>query len=126
MPQTNELTMVLVTRSDLILSKGKLAAQCSHATAECILKAKRIAPKILEKYRTNGARKIVCSASNLDNLKRIFGEANEAGLICYMVKDAGHTEIPSGTVTVVGIGPGPRSTIAVSYTHLTLPTILLV
>ena len=104
MPQTNELTMVLVTRSDLILSKGKLAAQCSHATAECILKAKRIAPKILEKYRTNGARKIVCSASNLDNLKRIFGEANEAGLICYMVKDAG----------------------PVSYTHLTLPTMLWV
>ena len=111
MPQTNELTMVLVTRSDLTLSKGKLAAQCSHATAECILKAKRITPKILEKYRANGARKIVCSASNLESLKRIFGEANEVGLICYMVKDAGHTEIPSGTVTVVGIGPGPRSTI---------------
>ena len=111
MPLTDELTMVLVTRSDLTMSKGKLAAQCSHATAECILKAKRIAPKTLEKYRTNGARKIVCSASNLENLKRIFGEANDSGLICYMVKDAGHTEILSGTVTVVGIGPGPRSTI---------------
>jgi peptidyl-tRNA hydrolase, PTH2 family len=111
LPQTDELTMVLVTRSDLTMSKGKLAAQCSHATAECVLKAKRIAPKTLEKYRTKGARKIVCSASNLENLKRIFGEANEAGLICYMVKDAGHTEIPSGTVTVVGIGPGPRSSI---------------
>ena len=86
MSQTNELTMVLVTRSDLTLSKGKLAAQCSHATAECILKAKRVAPKILEKYRSNGARKIVCSASNVDNLKRIFGEANEAGLIWLFVR----------------------------------------
>ena len=55
--------------------------------------------------------RLFVAASNLENLKRIFGEANEAGLICYMVKDAGHTEIPSGTVTVVGIGPGPRSTI---------------
>ena len=111
MPQTDELTMVLVTRSDLNLSKGKLAAQCSHATAECILKAKRTAPKTLERYLAKGARKIVCSTSNLDSLKRIFGEANGAGLVSYMVKDAGHTEIPAGTVTVVGIGPGPRSTI---------------
>ena len=111
MPQTDELTMVLVTRSDLNLSKGKLAAQCSHATAECILKVKRTAPKTLERYLAKGARKIVCSTSNLDSLKRIFGEANDAGLVSYMVKDAGHTEIPAGTVTVVGIGPGPRSTI---------------
>ena len=111
MPQTDELTMVLVTRSDLNLSKGKLAAQCSHAAAECILKVRRTAPKTLERYLSKGARKIVCSTSNLDSLKRIFGEANEAGLVSYMVKDAGHTEIPAGTVTVVGIGPGPRSTI---------------
>ncbi|MFQ3343559.1 MAG: peptidyl-tRNA hydrolase Pth2 [Candidatus Poseidoniales archaeon] len=106
-----ETTMILVTRSDLNLSKGKLAAQCSHATAECILKAKRQSPTILEKYLKSGARKIVCSVSSLDSLKRIFGEAKEAGLICHMVTDAGHTEIPSGTVTVVGIGPGIRNSI---------------
>ena len=29
---SDELTMVLVTRKDLKLSKGKLAAQCGHAT----------------------------------------------------------------------------------------------
>ncbi len=106
-----ETTMVLVTRSDLNLSKGKLAAQCSHATAECVLKAKRQSPTILEKYLKSGARKIVCSTSSLDALKRIYGQAKEAGLICYMVNDAGHTEIPAGTTTVVGIGPGMRSSI---------------
>jgi len=31
--------------------------------------------------------------------------------VTYLVSDAGHTEIPAGTVTVVGIGPGPRSSI---------------
>jgi PTH2 family peptidyl-tRNA hydrolase len=32
-------------------------------------------------------------------------------LITHLVKDAGHTEIPSGTITVLGIGPGPRRSI---------------
>ena len=44
---SDELTMVLVTRKDLKLSKGKLAAQCSHAAVECALKAKRIRPNEL-------------------------------------------------------------------------------
>ena len=106
-----ETTMVLVTRNDLNLSSGKLAAQCSHATAECVLKAKRQSPQILDKYLKTGARKIVCTTTNVDALKRIYGEAKDAGLICYMVRDAGHTEIPPGTVTVVGIGPGMRNSI---------------
>ena len=38
----------------------------------------------------------------------ILSRAKKAGLVCYLVKDAGHTEIPPGTETVVGIGPGSR------------------
>ena len=109
--QDDSLTMILVTRKDLKLSKGKLAAQCSHAAVECALKANRECPKVLDSWRENGARKIVVSAPNLDALKRLFGEAQAAGIVCYMVRDAGHTEIPSGTVTVVGLGPGLRDSI---------------
>ena len=36
--------MVLVTRADLKLSKGKLAAQCGHAVMECALRAKKESP----------------------------------------------------------------------------------
>lgn len=111
MARRDEQTMVLVTRRDLKLSAGKLAAQCGHAAVECTLKAKREAPRQLESWRQDGARKIVVSAPSLDALKRLFGEAQAAGIVCYMVKDAGHTEIPAGTVTVVGLGPGPRRAI---------------
>jgi len=107
----SEITMVLVTRSDLKLSRGKLAAQCGHAVAECVLKAKREEPRMLERYMRDGARKIVCETSDLESLRRLFGDARVCGLVCYMVTDAGHTEIPAGTVTVLGIGPGPRSEI---------------
>ena len=105
------LKMVLVTRKDLKLSKGKLAAQCSHAAVECVLKASRESPKALASWRENGARKIVVEAPNIDALKRLFGEAQAEGIVCYMVRDAGHTEIPAGTVTVVGLGPGSRDSI---------------
>tara|TARA_B100001996_G_scaffold226181_1_gene174215 strand:- start:3871 stop:4242 length:372 start_codon:yes stop_codon:yes gene_type:complete len=105
------LTMILVTRKDLKLSRGKLAAQCGHAAVECALKAKRENPKLLDKWRENGARKIVVEAPNLDTLKRLFGAAQAQGIVSYMVSDAGHTEIPVGTVTVVGLGPGPRDVI---------------
>ena len=111
MANDDSMTMVLVTRKDLKLSKGKLAAQCGHAAVECALKANRVAPKKLDDWRENGARKIVVEAPNIDSLKRLFGEAQAAGIVCYMVRDAGHTEIPAGTVTVVGLGPGPRASI---------------
>ena len=103
--------MVLVTRADLNLTKGKLAAQCAHAAAECVLASKRKSPRALDRYIKHGARKIVCKVTDLVSLKQVHGRAKKSGLVCRMVTDAGHTEIPPGTVTVVGIGPGPRSTI---------------
>lgn len=103
--------MVIVTRADLNLSKGKMAAQCGHAVSECVLKASSNDAKLLKRYLSDGARKIVVAAPHLEALKRIYGEAAESGIICSIIKDSGHTEIPPGTITVVGIGPGIRSDI---------------
>ena len=120
LPQADEITMVLVTRSDLKLSKGKLAAQAGHAVMECTLRAKKESPRILDRYRREGARKIVCKVPDEDSLRKTLNYAKKAGLISYLVKDAGYTEIPPGTVTVVGIGPGPRSDIDKITRHLSL------
>ena len=111
MSPTDELTMVLVTRQDLQLSKGKLAAQCAHASADCVLSAKRSNPRALDQYLRRGARKIVCKVPDLISLKQVYSRAKKAGLVCQLVTDAGHTEIPPGTETGVGIGPGPRAEI---------------
>ena len=102
-----EVTMALITRADLKLSIGKACAQAGHAAVEAALRANRQNPRMLERWRTAGARKITLRTPDLDSLQRLFGEAQEAGLAAYMVRDAGHTEIPSGTVTFVGI-LGPR------------------
>ena len=105
---TAESTMVIVARADLNLSKGKFAAQAAHAAVKCALTAKRVAPKTLEKWNASGARKIVCVVSNLDAMKRLYGEARALELVTEMITDAGHTEIPAGTVTCLAIGPGAR------------------
>ena len=107
----SEITMVIITRKDLKLSSGKLAAQAGHAAVNCALTARKLKPKLLEEWRNSGSRKIVCQASNLEAMKRLYGEARELGLISEMIKDAGRTEIPAGTITLLGIGPGPRRVI---------------
>jgi len=103
-------TMVLVVRSDLKLSSGKIVAQTGHAAVELVLKARKTELDLLNRWREEGARKIALKIPDEENLQRLFSEAKDAGLVTYLVKDAGHTEIPPGTLTVVGI-LGPRRSV---------------
>jgi len=107
----NETTMVLIARKDLKLSAGKLAVQCAHAATSCVLAASKSEKRLLERWKNDNARKICLEIEDLSALQRLAGQAQAANLITHIVKDAGHTEIPSGTVTVLGIGPGPRRSI---------------
>ena len=107
----NEPTMVFIARKDLNLSAGKLAVQCSHAAVSCTLAARKTEQRLLERWKANGARKICLQADDLATLQMLAGQAQVANLITHLVKDAGHTEIPPGTITVLGIGPGPRRSI---------------
>ena len=69
--------MVLVTRDDLKLSKGKLAAQCSHAAVNCAMKAKRKAARLYERWNNFGARKIVVRADDESHLRQLYAKALE-------------------------------------------------
>ena len=100
-------SMALVVRKDLKLSPGKLAVQCSHAVS-CSLQAKKSEARILERWNNSGARKICLSVKDEESLRMLMEQAKSAGIITNLVKDAGHTEIPPGTITVLGIGPAPR------------------
>jgi peptidyl-tRNA hydrolase, PTH2 family len=98
--------MVIVARKDLDLSKGKLAAQVGHAAVECVLKAQRHAEEELEEWLADGAMKAVVKVPTERDLHALKVAAERQGLCTALIKDAGHTEIPAGTVTVLGIGPG--------------------
>lgn len=104
-------SMALIVRKELQLSSGKIAVQCAHAAVSCALIAKKNEVRIMERWQANGARKICLEVEDLASIKSIMARAKSAGIITHLVKDAGNTEVAAGTITVLGIGPGPRNSI---------------
>jgi len=99
---------VIVLREDLNLSCGKLCIQVAHASLEAALSAD---PEILKKWREEGAKKVLLRVKNEEELLDIYKMAKENNLTCVLIKDAGLTEIPPGTITCVGIGPDEETKI---------------
>jgi len=106
-----EYKMVIVTRSDLSLSAGKLAAQVSHAAVTCTLLTKKHKPEWFTKWQREGAKKVVVKIETLEEFYSLKEKAETLGIITNIVTDAGYTEIAEGTQTVLGIGPAPSNLI---------------
>lgn len=103
--------MAIVVRDDLKLSKGKLSAQVAHAAVSCAIKSEKNKNKYFSEWFSEGQKKVVLKIDDLDSLLKVFNEAKSVGLITELIKDAGLTEIPPGTITVLGIGPAPEDEI---------------
>ena len=106
-----EYKMVIGVRQDLKLSKGKTAVQVAHAAVICAINAKKHQRISFTNWYKEGQKKVVVKLKSLEELHRIRQEALRNGLIAELVKDAGLTEIPPGTITCVGIGPAANSEI---------------
>lgn len=99
--------LVVVVRRDLKLSPGKLAVQVGHAAVECALKAKAEQERVFRKWKSEGQKKVVVRVDGERELHEVRMAAEARGLITSLISDAGLTEVPPGTVTVLGVGPGP-------------------
>ncbi len=106
-----EYKMVIVTRRDLDLSPGKLAAQVAHAAVACALYTKKENSKWFNKWQNEGAKKAVVKVDTVDDFYSLKEKAEQLKIAAHLIEDAGHTEIPSGTKTVLGIGPAPNNII---------------
>lgn len=112
--------MVIVTRKDLDLSKGKLAAQVAHGAVECTLKAQKYANDELADWLFAGQGKVVVKVPSEKDFYPLKQAAERAGLCTALITDAGHTEIPAGTVTVLAIGPAKDGVLDKITGHLSL------
>lgn len=100
-----EIKQVIILRSDLNMSKGKLVAQGAHASLMSYLKTKNQDHKIAENWIETGEKKIVLKVSNEEDLIKLFRAFEFKKIPCALVTDAGLTEIPPGSKTALGIGP---------------------
>ncbi|KAJ9086635.1 hypothetical protein DSO57_1001917 [Entomophthora muscae] len=112
--------LVLVIRTDLGMTKGKVAAQCCHATLACYKAAARSQAQYLDKWEYEGQAKITLKCNSEEEMLELQEKARAAGLIGRSIQDAGRTQIAAGSRTVLGIGPGPISLINEVTGHLKL------
>lgn len=97
--------MVIIVRTDLNMTHGKVASQCAHAAVTLYDAANRSGNVVLKSWLLSGQPKIVLRGSNEKELRRLYDVAKGKKLNACLIFDAGRTQIDSGTLTVVGIGP---------------------
>ncbi|KAL4932708.1 aminoacyl-tRNA hydrolase PTH2 [Aspergillus undulatus] len=116
-----EVKLVLVVRTDLGMTKGKIAAQCSHATLACYkyLVANPSSSTILRRWERQGQAKIALQIKSEEELQLLQAQAISLGLCARVIQDAGRTQIVSGSRTVLGV-LGPKSIVDNVTGHLKL------
>jgi peptidyl-tRNA hydrolase len=62
----------------------------------------------------------ICCITGASHWRVTLVQAEAAGLVTYMVADAGKTQIASGSRTVLGIGPAPETAFLGITDHLKL------
>ncbi len=105
----DEYKMIIVMRNDLKMSKGKIAAQASHAAVNCALATMKKDSRGFDQWNREGQRKVVLRVDSLEALFEIKAIADANNIINSLITDAGRTEIPAGTVTCIGLGPSKDS-----------------
>ncbi len=107
----DEYKQVIVVRTDLEMSRGKLAVQVAHASVLAAFKTYNEKPEWFKKWWESGMKKIVLKVNNERELLEIYSNAMVKNLPVVLIKNAGLTELEPGTLTAVGIGPAPSNII---------------
>jgi PTH2 family peptidyl-tRNA hydrolase len=105
------MKQAIVVRSDLRMGKGKVAAQVAHASLSAAEEAMQRRQRWYEDWKDGGQAKIVLKVESEDVLRELLQKAKTAGLPASLIEDRGLTQLEPGTVTCLGIGPGPEKEI---------------
>lgn len=119
MSNNYDYKQVIVLRKDLKMRKGKMIAQGAHASFAAVLGPKHnhffglvwrvlrmIANREIRGWLSSRFAKIAVSVDSEEELLIIYAQAQNDGLICSLIQDAGFTEFDGvPTYTAVAVGP---------------------
>ena len=106
-PQIFQYKQVIVTRTDLKMSKGKMAVQVAHAAVSAAEKSRKQHSVWWRAWIAEGQRKIVVRTESKQKLLELEKKAKDSNLPTALIVDKGLTELPPDTITCLGIGPAP-------------------
>jgi len=112
--------LVLVVRTDLNMTSGKIAAQCGHATLACYKALVKRNPTLVRHWETTGQAKIALKVSSEEEILELEAIAKSLNLCARSIQDAGRTQVEAGSKTVLGIGPAPVELVNQVTGHLRL------
>ena len=100
---------VIVVRTDIKMSKGKIAAQAGHAAVSAAEYARKNRPEWWNPWINEGQCKIAVKVSSEKEILELEKKARMASLPIALIVDRGLTELPPETITCLGIGPAPSN-----------------
>lgn len=111
---------IIVVRTDIKMSKGKIAAQAGHAAVSAAEYARKNRPEWWSPWINEGQCKIAVKVSSEQEILELEKKARNVNLPIALIVDRGLTELPPETITCLGIGPAPSNKIDVVTGNLRL------
>jgi PTH2 family peptidyl-tRNA hydrolase len=84
------------------MSEGKKCAQTAHASLGSYKKTDK---KVVKKWESEGQKKVVLKVDSEKEILDLYEKIKREKIPCFLVEDAGLTELEPGTITALGIGP---------------------
>lgn len=106
-----EFKQVIVVRKDLRMGTGKIASQVGHAAVLGVEESRKSNKLWLKNWFEEGQPKIVVKVNDLEELLEVLKDAEDLRVPVIVVQDRGLTQIPSGTLTCICLGPAPSDII---------------
>jgi len=100
-----EYKQVILIRTDLGMSTGKKCAQSCHASVSASDLVRIKDKKVWKQWKNTGQKKVVLKVNSKEQLQDLYILVQKQKFHCFLVKDAGLTQLAPGTSTALGIGP---------------------